>query len=229
MLLLPLIALEACARADQSVEFFRSENYTFSAGERQGIEEIANSTFREVRLLLPGLPARIQLTVRPGSDVIEETGETGAAMPPDAIMWTVDPQRNGGVDAVAQKWLRASLFHELHHLARAARQPPKSLIDHAIHEGMATVFERDLAGAEVPWGAYPENIDQWSDELTRLADDSSVKDWLYNHPDGRRWIGIKVGTYWVDRAIAKSGRSVGEFTTLSSAEMLELAGVERSR
>ena len=55
------------------------------------ITQITQSTLREVRSLLQGLPDRIQLTVRPGSDVIEETGETGTAMPPDAIMWTVDP------------------------------------------------------------------------------------------------------------------------------------------
>ena len=160
---------------------------------------------------------------------MEETGETGAAMPPDAIMWTVDPQRNGGVDAIAQKWLRASLFHELHHLARAASQPRKTLVDQAIYEGMATVFERDVAGADAPWGAYPQNVAQWADELTHLPPDSSVRDWLYTHPDGRRWIGIKVGAYWVDNAMRKSGRSMKDLTTASTDEILSLAGIEPSR
>ena len=223
MLFLSAIALNACAKPDRSVQFFRSETYTFSATEQDRIEAIASATLRDARTLLPGLPERIHLTVRPGSDVIEETGETGTAMPPDAIMWTVDPQRNGGVDAVARKWLRASLLHELHHLARAASQPPRTLVDHAIFEGMATVFERDFAGAEVPWGAYPENVAQWADELTRLPPDSSTREWLYKHPDGRRWIGIKVGTYWVDGAIRNSGRSAASLTTASSAEIVEFA------
>jgi uncharacterized protein YjaZ len=229
LLLLSSFAVEACEQRDRSVRFFRSESYTFSAAEQRRIEEIASATVREVQQLLPGLPERIQLTVRPGSDVIKETGETAEAMPPDAIMWTVDPQRKGGVEAVTQKWLRATLFHELHHLARAASQPRTTLVDQALYEGLATVFERDAAKEEVPWGAYPANVAQWAEELTRLPSDSSVRDWLYAHPDGRRWIGIKVGAYWVDNAVNKSGRSIRDLTTASTEEVLALAGIEPPR
>jgi hypothetical protein len=227
-LLLPSAFVFAnCAQREQSVRFFRSESYTFSSAEQRRIEAIAVATFREVRPLLPNLPERIHLTVRPGADVVGETGEIGDAMPPDGIMWTVDPLRYGGVDAIVEKWLRASLFHELHHLARSATQPPQSLVDRAIFEGMATVFERDFAGAHAPWGAYPPNVAEWADELTRLPPDSSVRDWIYRHPDGRRGIGIKVGAYWVDTAIKRSGRSLQDLTTAATAEILHL--IEPSR
>src|SRR5262245_56610880 len=100
----------ACADRDLKVDFFRAESSTFSWKERYAIERIARATVTEVRPLLPTLPPTIELTVRPVTDVIEETGETASAMPPNAIIWTVDPNRPGGVDEIAQKWLRASLF-----------------------------------------------------------------------------------------------------------------------
>ena len=194
MVLVLASSFAACADRESSVRLFRTESYTFSARERRLIEDIAQSTFAELRSVLADVPANIQLTVRPGADVIEETGETGSAMTPDGIMWTIDPQRLGGVEAVARKWLRASLFHEVHHLVRAASQPANTLIERALQEGMATVFERDFAGADAPWGKYPENVGQWADELRQLPPDASIQQWLYTHPDGRRWIGIKVGS-----------------------------------
>ena len=221
-------ALNGCSRQEQAVRFFRSDAYTFSAAEQRQIETIFLSTLREVKPLLPGLPDRIQLTVRPGNDVIDHTGETGTAMPPDALMWTVDPTRDGGVSAIARRWLRASIIHELHHLARSAAQPPKTLMDHAIYEGMATVFERDFAGAKPPWGEYPDHVAEWTNELLRLPPESPAGPWLYQHPDGRRWIGMKAGTYLVDEAMKKSQRSIQDLTTASTPEIISLSGIEPS-
>lgn len=224
--ILVLIAcVSSCAERDVSIRFLRSETHTFSRGERKAIEQIAFSTMSEVRQLLRNLPVQIELTVRPGNEVIAETGETADAMPPAAIMWTVDPGRDGGAEAVARKWLRATLFHELHHLARSTSQPPRSLIDHVVYEGMATVFERDFAGADVPWGRYPDNVTAWADELLALPPDSSVRDWLYTNPDGRRWIGIRVGAFWVERAMATSRRSTADLVITSTSDVLDLASV----
>jgi hypothetical protein len=217
----PLIP--ACGETDPPIRFFRSGEHTFSQRERVVIEQITRSAFREVRPLLPALPARIEVTVRPGSDVIVETGETADAMPPAAIMWTVDPKLHGGVEAIARKWLRATLFHELHHLARSAVVAPRTLVDRAVFEGMASVFERDFAGAQPPWTAYPSNVSSWADELKALPPDAPVRDWIYAHPDGRRWIGMKVGSFWVDRAKTKSGRSAADLVALSTDEVIALA------
>ncbi len=216
-----------CADGEIAIRFLRSDTYAFSRADRSLIEAIARSATREVRRVLPGLPTTVELTVRPGSDVIKETGETATAMPPVSVMWTVDPTREGGVQAVAQAWLRATLFHELHHLARSARVNPQTLLDRAVFEGLASVFERDVAGAPVPWGSYPDNVDEWATQLLALPSDASVRDWLYSHPDGRRWIGIKVGAYWVDRAIAASGRSAADLVTAPTDEILHLAAASK--
>lgn len=213
----------ACADKDLAVDFFRSETYTFSSSEQRAIERIAHSALSEVRPLLPALPAKIHLTVRPGTDVNEETGETASAMPPDAIIWTVDPGRHGGVTAITRQWLRATLFHELHHLARSTAAEPRSIVDHALYEGMATAFERDFADVRPPWGAYPDNVHEWARELNSLPENAPRRDWIYSHPDGRRWIGIKVGTYWVDQAIARSKRTSADFCTMQTRDVLALA------
>ena len=224
LVLSSLLTVAACADNDLKIDFFRSETYTFSRSEQLAITRVARATLKEVRPLLPALPAKIQLTVRPGRDVIEETGETASAMAPDSIVWTVNPHREDGVTAITSKWLRASLFHEFHHLVRWSAAEPRSIVDHALFEGMATVFERDFAGVKTPWADYPPNVSDWAEEIRNLPEDAWSRDWLYSHPDGRRWIGMKVGTYWVDQATARSKRSSADLATTPTREVLVLAG-----
>lgn len=220
-------SITGCAERDVTIRFLRSETYTFSRADRSVIEAIARSTTREVRRVLPALPPQIELTVRPGSDVIKETGETASAMPPIAVIWTVDPMRQDGVVAVARAWLRATLFHELHHLVRSASGNPGSIVDHAVFEGMATVFERDFAAAQPPWGLYPANVEEWAQEVMALPSDPSVREWLFSHPDGRRWVGIRVGAFWVDQATAASGRSAADLVSTPTDNILALAGTSK--
>jgi len=221
LVLSSLVILSACGESDLKVDFFRSETYTFSWSERRAIEHVARATLKEVRPLLSALPARIQLTVRPGT-VSDETGETASAMSSDAILWTVSPYREEGVAAITEKWLRPSLYHEFHHLVRWSADEPHSIIDWAFFEGMATAFERDFAGVRTPWADYPPNVGDWAAEIRKLPEDAPSRDWLYSHPDGRRWIGMKVGTYWVDRAMAKSGRSSAELASMPTDQLLSL-------
>ena len=84
-------------------------------------------------------------------------------MPPNSVMWTVDPAHGAGVVAIAEKELRATLFHEFHHLVRAVTGTPGTVIERAVTEGMATAFERDFAGVNRPWGEHPP--EGWEAEL----------------------------------------------------------------
>ena len=218
-----VLLFSACAERELTVRFLRSETYTFSSSDQRAIEQVARAALTEVRELLRALPPTIELTVRPGNDVIAETGETASAMPPNGIMWTVDPSRHGGVAAITEKWLRATMFHELHHLARSTHvHELRTIADRAIYEGMATAFERDFSGVQTPWGAYPPNVNQWAIELLQLPEDASLREWIYSHPDGRKWIGMKVGTFWVDQAMAKSKRSSAELVATSTRDLLAL-------
>jgi uncharacterized protein YjaZ len=173
--------------------------------------------------LLSSLPADLEMTVRPGPDVLAETGFSATAMPPTGIMITVDTSRHGGVESAVTRWLRPILFHELHHLARGQVVSTRSIVDHAVTEGMAAIFERDFGKSETPWGAYGPEVTAWADEIVRLPEDASRRDWIYQHPDGRRWIGMKVGAYWVDQAVAKSGRSSIDLISMPAADIIDLA------
>lgn len=157
------VALISCRAPDTRVEY----DDTFSTDERRAIDDVAAHTAIEVRRVLPGLPRSIALHVRSGKNVIPETGESATAMPPAAVMWTVDRER--GVLATVNAQLRPTLFHEFHHLVRDALIERKSLMDAVVSEGLATAFERDFAGVDVPWAHYPHRDLRLGDRALGVA------------------------------------------------------------
>ena len=201
-----VISFTNCVSAQSiSIEFDDTGNHIFTRDEQETITGIANEVVIEVREILPGLPSSITLTVAANTSVIEETGEMGMAPEPGRMEWTVDPSRSEGVEAIAKTRLRSTLYHELHHLARGyvvrGGAPRTSFMDVVVSEGMATAFERDFAGSNPAWGEYPDEISTWVDELLALPLSAlgSYSKWMFEHPDGRRWIGYKVGTFIVDK------------------------------
>jgi uncharacterized protein YjaZ len=218
-----LAACSACEARIVDVELV-PEGRAFSSVEERAIRDIAESTTRNVRALIPTLPKRITLVVQPGKEsVIPETGETGTTAQPSSVYWTVDPDRD--VLSIIRKELRRTLFHELHHLARDARVARVALLDAVVTEGLATAFERDFGGAHPPWGEPVPEIEQWTREILQQPPTAARETWLFRHPDGRRWIGLRVGTYLIDRAMKTSGRTSAELVLLPTAEILQLAGV----
>jgi hypothetical protein len=214
----------ACGTHDTTVEFYFAEGYRFSQAERRAIDDIAESTAIEARRALPSLPRGLVVRVYAGKDVIPETGETGSTVSPATVIWVVNPAHSGGVLAVVHTWLRASLLHEFHHLVRSQTITSTSLMDEVITEGMATVFERDVAGVSPPWGMYPENVADWVNELIALPPGAGCNYWLRaRHPDGRRWIGMRAGAYLVDRAMKESGKSAADLVSASTEEVVDMA------
>ena len=222
--ILPPVALLGCRQAAVEVEY--RYGYTFSRGERRAIEQVADRAAHDVRKLLPALPGGLRITVQAGSRVIPATGETDRIGLPGAVYWTVDPTHEGGVVAVVNAQLRATLFHEWYHLVREARIATEPLADRAVNEGLATAFERDFGGAPAPWGAYSAEVDAWTREFLSLPAGAPVRDWMYKHPDGRRWIGYKIGTSLVDRARKASGLSLAQLATVPTEQIISLANVQ---
>lgn len=215
----------ACARRRTHVLFYRASGYSFSWSERRTIDGIAEASAMQVASLLSGLPERVTIRVEAGQRVIPETGEGGSAHPPDVVYWTVDPRRGESVQAIASRRLRGTLFHEFCHLARERAVPSDHrLIDDVVAEGLATAFERTHAGAHAPWGDYPPEVAEWVEQLAGLGPDASRDHWMFRHPDGRRWIGYKVGTYLVDVAQRQSRRPLAELVTVRTDDLLRLAG-----
>jgi hypothetical protein len=216
-----VLATAACGQTSVPV-VYRSSSYTFSIQERHAIQSIASRSADEVRKLLPGLPAQFQLFVDTSDRVIPETGESGSAMP-SGVYWTVDPRHDGGVMAVVNAQVRPTLYHELYHMVREAAVPTRSLRDLAIDEGLATVFERDAGHGTVPWGTYPQEVSAWTTEFLALPPDADRQQWMIRHPDGRRWIGYKVGTYLADRAARKRREPVTALATVQTEQIIAWA------
>lgn len=202
----------------------------FSMDARQAIKDVCASAEADIRVHLGALREDIELACQTGEFVIPETGEVGGAMTPRRVGWTVDPNMPGGVAGVARRQLRFTLFHELHHLVRGwvmfGGEPRTSFMEGVVSEGLATVFERDAGGRESPWGQYPDNVEEWISELLELPMTAPYNQWMFQHPDGRRWIGYRAGTYIAEQAILASGRSAADLARVPSDEILKMAGID---
>ena len=210
----------ACRDTTEGVRTQFVGNYPFSPTERRTIARIAGATATEVRRHLPALASQITFRVQSGKDVIPELGATAVALPPDWVSWTVDPDDPQGVLKIAESHLRGALFHEFHHLVRGRTITPTTLMDHVVTEGLATAFERDFAGVSPPWAAYPGDASKWVDELATQPPTADRNEWLFRHPDGRRWIGLKAGTFLADRAMKRLNRSSAELVATPTGEIL---------
>jgi hypothetical protein len=223
-----LVAAELPA-VEIDVTFVTTDRRTLERDEQAAIEEIAVRAISEAAKLLPGLPDRIELEVVSGSAVIPGFGSGGMAPAPGKIQWTVDPDIASGPIEIAGAELRTTMFHESHHLARgwtvSGGTAGFRMIDAAVAEGMATAFERDAGGGDPPWGNYPpDEAAGWVEELLAVKNGpQAYGTWMFSHPDGRRWIGYRAGTYLTDRAMAACGCSAADLASRSTDEVLELA------
>lgn len=217
-----IAAFAACGAHSVKTEFYGT--YEFSNAERSLIQRIADETAVEVRRHLPSLADPLALRVRSGKDVIPEIGAGASVIPPDWVVWTVDVDRPEGVSAIAREHLRGTLFHEFHHLVRGSTR--SELVDHVVTEGLATAFERDFAGVARPWAVYPDNVSEWLNELLSQPSTAKRDEWLYRHPDGRRWVGMRAGTYLVDEAMKNTGKTSADLVSTSAADLLRMAKAE---
>jgi hypothetical protein len=220
---LSTLYVPSCTRENTEVVFYRYDGYTFSGAEQRTIQTIADNAVRDARVLLPNLPANLIIRVNPGTKVIDEIGSSSSHSTPNLIYWDVDPSRPGGAAGIARTHLRAALFFHFHRLARLQHRPDVTLMDHVVSLGMATAFERDAGGKAYLWGQYPANVTAWVRELIALPATDDLNRWMFRHPDGRRWVGIRAGTYLVDRAMSASGKSAAQLVSVPSAEIIRLA------
>jgi hypothetical protein len=213
----------SCYTQHAEVIFYVYDGYTFSQAEQSTIRTIAEAAARDAKRLLPDLPAQLIIRVNPGTKVIEEIGVGVAPTAPNVVYWMVDPRRKGGVIAVADAHLRPTLFFAFHRLARLKHVTAATHMDHVIDAGMAAAFERDFGGQIYPWAQYPADVVKWAEEIAILPTTADFNAWMSRHPDGRRWIGIRAGTYLVDRAMKISGKSSAQLVSVPTDEILRLA------
>jgi hypothetical protein len=219
----------ACDAQRIQVDFYTVDGHEFSLWQRACITLIAEAAEREVRSRLPQLPEQLSLRVQAGQpfEVDEHTGDTTAVLGPNAIMWTVDPRHMGSVIGVAFRELRVSLFHEWHHMVRDSVMAQSNMLDRAVREGLALAFERDCAHSLNPRARYDRSVAAWVDELRQAPDDLTVDEWMERYAQGRRHVVARAGTYLVDRALQRSGKSASQLATTPTAAILALAELRK--
>ena len=218
-----VVVYSSCGQPAITVEYREVEDYTLSRAELRTVQAISDDATRDVRKLLPSLPRTLVLQVIPsGDDVIDEVGytvETGG----DTVYWGVRPDPADGITVIAETYLRPVMFEMFFRLVRTESLGyRRSLADHMINSGLETVFARDFAATTYPWTTYPPEVEDWVAELLALPAGEHYP-WMIRHPDGRRWLGIKAGTYLVDRATQASGRSVVDLVSTPTDEIIKMA------
>lgn len=171
------------------------------------------------------LPEHLNVIIRPHNwlNIIPETGDGGQTIDTELVSVTFDPNVPYG-KALLLKSLRESVFHELNHVYRWMTSDfDEHILNSAVFEGLATVFETDYAGAAPPWSQYEdEPVEDWLHELATKTN-ADYNDYFFVHPDGRKWIGYKVGTWLVREATKNSGKNVIELSRTSWREIINIA------
>lgn len=201
----------------------------FSVAEKQLISGIIIESEKKVRLFLPALTEKIEVTVV----IIDRNndgvgGVTGRANAPGVVLFELSRVFPGGLSAAAEIGLASSVFHEFHHLARGwtiqGNKFGAGIPIAAVNEGLASVFSEECSGVyfEEAYG-YPKDVVKWLEEVLALPTDANYNTWMNMHPDGRTSIGYRLGRYIIHQATAKSGMNVLELSELPPNKILEMA------
>lgn len=195
---------------------------------RARIQAIATEVAGAVKELLPELDERIRVTVLTiDRDLSPVGGVAGRADAPGEVFVMISATYPGGLDAGVRDGLATVLYHEYHHLVRGwtireNRFGPGIPIA-AVNEGLAGVFADTYSGVSHERFDYPDNVDEWLDELLALPLDADYNTWMNDHPDGRIAVGYRTGRYVVHQAMQRSGMSILELTEVAPEEILRLA------
>jgi hypothetical protein len=171
------------------------------------------ATYEEARELLPGVAEGVRFDVDERAIIVPGWGVGGYALTGKRVL--IGYEESIGEDALRVR-LRGVVFHECVHLAQGFTADkwlpgPIAALDYAIYEGCATVFERDRAGDEPPWGSYLDDATMlsWANELAALPPSDDLERWLFWDPaTGRQNMIYRTGAFIIDRALARSSETI---------------------
>ncbi len=198
----------------------------------EDIEKNIRKAYLAARKHLELVPEHVNFVVDLNTwDPIAETGESARAISSWHVNLVIHPEIPYGLKNLLMRQ-RSSVFHELNHCAayEAGKVGFSRLIDNMVMEGLASVFERDYADSETPpWAHYnATECRDWLVEVIELSGTVNQAEYMFNHPDGRKWVGYKVGCLIVDEAVKNSGKSVMELTEkVSIDQIIEYSGLCR--
>ena len=211
---------------------FQEDSLRFTEPQKAFILKVIRNSEVEVRNLLPKLPDHIKVIVEAVDwdlDVVGGvTGRTETNSPPLVLVQISHNYKGGVIDSVHQG-LKATIFHEFHHLSRGwAIQDNKfsyGIPNAMVNEGLAVAFTEIYTGNVNEVNAYTNEAENWVKEILALPLDASYSDWVMGeHPDGRTYIGYRTGNYLTRKAMTRSGKNILELSEMMPDEIIKLAG-----
>lgn len=228
-ILWPILAIAQAETLSTEVEliFQEGDGYSFSTEEQVQITEIVIDSAEKVRLLLPELPSLIKVTVLPlQRDLTGVGGATGRTDTKTEVVIFLSTLYEGGISAAANIGLRATIYHEFHHIVRGwtiqGNKFGPGIPIAAVNEGLANVFSETYTNTSFEGNSYPDDVDQWFLEIKELPTDANYNQWMNEHPDGRIAIGYRLGSYIIHQAMEFSGMSILELSQLPPEDILAL-------
>lgn len=194
------------------------------------LNEVNNAEIN-IRKLLPDLPKEITVFFEITNKNFKSNGGINGRADrysPAEVFIEVSNVYPGGINEAINTALVPIIYHEFHHLTRgwAIKDNKYDLQIYvaAINEGLAIVFSENYTNTYFPWNKYPNEIEQWVDEIISLPKNSNYSAWMFQHPDGRIGVGYKAGNFIIRKAMDNSGKSILELSKLSPRKLLKLAG-----
>lgn len=211
---------------------FQEGSISFNETQRDFILEVIINSEKEVRKLLPTLPDSIKIIVENVDwdlDAVEGvTGRTEKNAPPLVMVQISHNYQEGVIDSI-YSGLKATIFHEFHHLSRGwAIQDNKfepGIPNAMVNEGLAVAFTEIYTGSSYAANAYTDEADRWVKEILELPLNASYSDWVMGeHPDGRTYIGYRTGNFLIRKAMTNADISILKLSELIPEEIVKLAG-----
>jgi hypothetical protein len=210
----------------------------WSVAEKNGLtkdlcEATLQKTVRKASTLLPTLSTNLNVLIRANVEgAVADIAVGGFTYDSELVMISFDESLPFGKPSLI-KHLHSTLLHETNHAARFAwiakeKKYEKSLVDWAIWEGLATVFERDYGKTVPKWAKYKDEATMrlWLIDLQQADKNKDAwEEWAFKRKDGRHWLAYRVGTWIIDRAINNSSKTVVDLTITPAKEILRLANI----
>jgi uncharacterized protein YjaZ len=210
---------------------FADSQYSIDKDFQQKYIAEVEKAYKQVAKLLPFGSKHLNFFIQPREyALIKETQDNGHAHNSEFLELAFNPTLDQKGLKVILDDIKATVFHEMNHAARYNLGIfHTKFLDSCIMEGLATVFERDYGHTKPPYGEYPDSVADWAQEIIDKNDMFAWAEYSFDHPDGRRWIAYKVGTYIVDEAIKNSDKNVIDLTQMECADILKLAKIDAAK
>lgn len=203
---------------------------TLSKNQQRLLKSTLVDVTKRSRDLLIDMPTRIDINVTiTDKELNDFRGVSGIAQTPTTINLSLSKHYEKGIENAIEVGVRNTLFHEYHHIAHGwtveGNHHGPGIATAAVNEGLATVFADHYSDNNSLWLDKGKAQTDWIQEIIRLPDNAPYDVWMMGtHPDGRQYIGYKVGVAIVNTAMDKSGMSILEIGKLSPFEVLHLSG-----